>query len=127
MEADSDFQKMLQLIVQSRTPIYFVGVNTDQNPDPNEPPNAFNLQQRTAARLRMQAVAERSNGALYLPGQISDVGPLYERIGKELGYSYSLSFAPGRPSHDGSYHRIEVRVRDKSLSVTPSREGYYSR
>jgi len=127
MEADSDFQKMLQLIEQNKTPIYFVAVNTDQNPDPREPPNDFDLKQRMAARLRMQAVAEHSNGALHIPAQIGDVGSLYERIGKELGYSYSLSFAPGRATHDGSYHRIEVRVRDKSLTVTASREGYYSR
>ena len=102
-------------------------MNTDQNPDVREPPNDFGLKQRMAARLRMEAIAERSNGALHLPKQIRDVGALYEKIGKELGYSYSLTFAPGRTTRDGAYHRIEVRLRDKSLHVTPSREGYYSR
>jgi VWFA-related protein len=126
MEMDADFQKVLQGIVQSRTPIYFVAVNTDQNPDPREPPNDFDLKQRIAARLRMKAIADRSNGALYLPEQIGDVGALYERIGKELGYAYSLSFTPRKAARDGSSHHVDVRVRDSSMRVTASREGYSS-
>ena len=92
MEADNDFQKMLRTLGQSNAPVYFVAVNTDQNPDPSVPPNSFDLKQREAARLRMETVANRSNGVLHLPKQIGDVGSLYERIGKELGYSYSSHF-----------------------------------
>ncbi|HTG74102.1 MAG TPA: hypothetical protein VMB70_10045, partial [Terriglobia bacterium] len=127
MEADSDFQKMLRTLGQSNAPVYFVAVNTDKNPDPSVPPNSFDLKQREAARLRMESVANRSNGVLHLPKQIGDVASLYERIGKELGYSYSLTFAPGNAARDGSYHRVEIQLRDKSLRVTPSREGYYAR
>ena len=127
MEADSDFQKMLRTLGQSNAPVYFVAVNTEKNPDPSVPPNSFDLKQREAARLRMETVANRSNGVLHLPKQIGDVASLYERIGKELGYSYSLTFAPGNAARDGSYHRVEIQLRDKSLRVTPSREGYYAR
>jgi len=102
-------------------------VNTDQNPDPREPFNSFNETQRRAARLRMQMVADRSNGVLHLPVQIEDVEALYSRIGQELGNSYSLAFAPRQSRGDGSFHRIEVRVGNKSLKVTQSREGYYAR
>jgi VWFA-related protein len=127
MEDDDDFQKMLRTVISGRNPVYFVAVNTDQNPDPREPLNSFNTKQRHAARLRMQMVAERSNGVLHLPVQMEDVEALYARIGQELGNSYNLAFTPSKSRADGSFHRIEVRVGNKSLKVTQSREGYYAR
>jgi VWFA-related protein len=126
MEADSDFQKMLRTVVAERNPFYFVAVNSDQNPDPREPYNSFNEKQRRAARLRMQMVAEQSNGVLHLPTQVGDVESLYAKIGQELGNSYTLSFTPGKSASDDTFHRVEVRVGDKSLKVTQSRQGYYA-
>ena len=127
MEEDRDFQRMLRTLRTSRNPVYFIAVNTDQNPDPAEAYNSFNVKQRTAARLRMEAVAERSGGTVHLPRQMGDVEGLYARISTELGNSYSLAFRPGHTAADGSFHRIEVRVGDKSMKVTQSREGYYAR
>jgi Ca-activated chloride channel family protein len=126
-EADRDFQKMLRAVMQSRIPFYFVAVNTDQNPDPRTPPNSFDLQQRAAARLRMEIVANQSNGSLRLPTELQQLSGLYEKIGRELGHSYSLGFGPANAARDGSLHRVEVRLRDKSLRVTQSRESYYAR
>ena len=126
MEEDRDFQKMLRSL-NYRNPVYFIAVNTDQNPDPKEPHNSFNVKQRTAARLRMERVAERSNGALHLPRQMNDIESLYARIGKELGTAYSLSFASGSTKADGSFRRIEVKIADKTAKVMQSREGYYAR
>jgi Ca-activated chloride channel family protein len=127
MEDDNDFLKMLRTVTAAHNPFYFVAVNTDQNPDPREPYNSFNEKQRRAARLRMQTVAELSSGVLHLPTQMEDVETLYATIGQELGNSYNLAFTPGKSAADGSFHRIEVRVRDRSLKVTQSREGYYAR
>jgi Ca-activated chloride channel family protein len=127
MEEDDDFIKMLRTVMAGRSPVYFVAVNTDKNPDPREPFNSFNEKQRQAARLRMQMVADRSSGVLHLPIRIEDVETLYATIGQELGNSYSLGFAPGKFSADGSFHRIEVRVGNKSLKVTQSSDGYYAR
>jgi VWFA-related protein len=126
MEEDRDFQRMLRTL-QPRNPVYFIAVNTDQNPDPREPHNSFNVKQRTAARLRLERVAERSNGVLHLPKQMNDIEALYAKVGKELGNAYSLGFVPGSTKPDGSFHRIEVRVGDKNAKVLQSREGYYAR
>ena len=125
-ELDSDFQKLLRMVTQSSVPIYFVAVNTDQNPDQQRVPNSFDLLQRSAARLRMEILATRSNGNLDLPHQIQDITALYEEIGWKLGHSYSLGFRPAQISSEGSYHHIVVTVRDESMHVTQSREGYYA-
>jgi VWFA-related protein len=123
---DTDFQRMLRTVGQNQVLVYFVAVNTDRNLDARLPQNAFDLKQRTAARERMEIVANRSNGTVHLPKRVEDVGDFYEKIGKELGNSYSLGFRPGKIARDGSFHRIEVRVRDRNLRVTQSREGYYA-
>ena len=123
-EKDSDFQKVLRAVEQNGTLTYFIAVNTDRNLDERMPKNDFDLKQRTAARERMEIIANRSNGAVHFPKRIADVGELYEKIGRELGNAYSLSFRPGRIIHDGSFHPIEVRAQDKTLHLTQSREGY---
>jgi Ca-activated chloride channel homolog len=127
VEQDSGFQRMLRVVAQSGALLYFVAVNTDKNLDPRMPPNSFDLLQRTAGRERMEIAASRSNGTVHLPKRIEDVGELYERIGAELGNSYSIGFRPAKVVRDGSQHSIEVRVRDNNLRVTQSREGYYAR
>jgi len=125
-ESDSEFQKMLRIVVPSGVHMYFVAVNTDENPDPDATPNAFDTLQHKAARVRMSTVANLSNGALHLPKSIEDVGPLYERIGSELGHAYTIGFAPQAVTRDGSRHSIQVRTRDKTLKVMPSRNEYYA-
>ncbi len=126
-EQDAGFQRMLRAVAQTGTLLYFVAVNTDKNLDPRLPPNSFDLLQRTAGRERMEIAASRSNGTVHLPKRIEEVAELYARIGAELGNSYSIGFRPGRVARDGSQHSIEVRVRDRNLRVTQSREGYYAR
>ena len=123
---DGDFQKMLRTVSQSGAHFYFVAVNTDENPDPNDEPNAFNTMQHKAARVRMSLVANRSNGVLHLPKRIEDVGSLYEQIGRELGHAYTLGFTPKSATRDGARHTIEVRTRDKAFHVMSSREEYYA-
>jgi hypothetical protein len=118
---------MLRAVVQGKAPVYFVGVNTDLNPDPKAPPNAFDTLQHTAARLRMQIVADRSYGALHLPNDLDEVIRLYDRIGQVLGNAYTVGFAPASTARDGSHHRIQVLTRDSTLRVTASREGYDAR
>lgn len=125
-EEDSEFQKMVRAVRQGNIPIYFVAVNTDLNPDPKVAPNAFDTAQRKAARVRMESVANLSNGVLHLPEKIEDVTVLYEKIGHELGHAYTVGFTPKTALQDGSYHTIQIRTTDKTLRVTAAREGYYA-
>lgn len=46
------------------------------------------------------------------------------KIGKELDEYYVLGYVPPSPIHDGSYHRIRVKVERKGLTAR-HRNGYY--
>ena len=129
-EDDGDFQKILRAVRASDVVFYFVAVNTDLNPDRTSsargynPMNIYNMQQ---VRARMELLAEDSGGRLAFPRDPQDVIPLFEQIGQELGTSYGLGYAPANSKKDGTYRKIEVRVRDKTLQVRQSRAGYEER
>ena len=124
---DREFQKLLRTIQSGGVAFYFIAVDTDLNPAlPTSdrgynPARIYNMQQQ---RSRLQQLAEASGGRVGFPQKPQDVIPLYAQIGAELGSSYGLGYTSANKTKDGKYRRIEVRVRDKSLKVRQSREGY---
>jgi VWFA-related protein len=125
--ADRQFIRTVEAIMGATAPFYFIAINTDINSGPGVLTTGFEFQSRMQARLRMELAAERSNGHVYYPKSINDIRELYDRIGRELGNSYSIGFTPGAQGPAGGFHKIEIQVRDRHLRVTQSREGFYSR
>ena len=136
---DSDFQKVLRSASRSATILYFVAIDTDLNPDAGRsgttvgvgmfnPEEIFNKQQ---IRARIEQLASATGGRAVYPDRPEDVVRLYEQMAKELGSLYSLGYAPATaanaPPKDGAFHKIEVRLRDKSLRLRQSRDGYSAR
>jgi len=127
---DSGFQKVLRQVRASDVVLYFVAVNTDLNPagvgSSRGKYNPDDLYDTMQVRARMELLAEVSGGKVVFPREPGDVVPLFDQIGRELGTSYGLGYPP--PSgQNGTYRKIEVRVRDKALQVHQSRTGYEAR
>jgi VWFA-related protein len=129
-EDDQDFQSVLGAVRASGARFYFVAMNTDLNPGAvNEnlhpvadysPLPIYNMQQ---VRSRMELLAAESGGRIVFPHKAADYAPLYERIAREFGATYTLGYTPS--AGDGrAYHRIEVRVNDPQLKTRQSRSGY---
>jgi VWFA-related protein len=124
---DDEFQKLRRKVSTADVVFYFVAVDTDLNPtqsvlrgyDPNQ---IYNMQQ---IRARLELLASASGGRVVYPKNTPDVIPLYEQIGTELGTSYGLAYKS--PKSDARVHKIEVRVRDKSLRVRQSKDSYQNR
>ncbi len=68
-------------------------------------------------------IAERTGGAAIY--NMNDIGLGLERVATDLANYYSLGFQPV-DGGDRRYHRIEVKTRDRSLTVR-HREGYRSK
>jgi VWFA-related protein len=130
---DSDFQKTARTAANNAAVLYFVAVDTDLNPDRGRsgtaigpgvynPEEIYNKQQ---IRSRIEQLASVSGGRVVFPEIPEDVIRLYEQMARELGSSYSLGYAPPADRKDGgAYHKIEVRLRDRSLKIRQSRDGY---
>lgn len=140
VSTDRSFQKVFRAVKEQRVPVYFVALNTDRNfePNPNGGDEFRNLQIifpnspiphqfLHQVRTRMEQLADISGGRILFPERMEDVIQLYERIGQELGVSYSLGYVPSNPAPNGAYRRIEVETRNAGLRLTQSRAGYYAR
>lgn len=118
---DKDFQKTLRSVAGRGEALYFVAVNTDLNPTEFNPEEIYNRQQ---LRSRMELLASASGGRVAYPKQPDEVVTLYEQLAHDLGTSYSLGYAPANMAKDGTFRKIEVRLRDRTLRVRQSRDGY---
>jgi VWFA-related protein len=114
-----EFQSVLQAVQESRAPFYFVAMNAVSGPVGGNYPPAKAMQ-------RMQTLAGNSGGRVLLPQTIQDIASLYEGIARELSASYSVAYGSTRPQQDGTYRRIEVRMKNPGLRVSQSRNGYYA-
>jgi len=119
---DRDFRDLKDRIQDGNVPFYFVMTNTDRNPPPSLSKNE--LAELDRIRIRIESLAEVSGGQLIMPKAASDIVPTAQRLGRELGISYRFGIRTSTDK-DGRFHRIEIRVPNRSgLRVQQSRDGY---
>jgi hypothetical protein len=107
---ESEFQALLKVVEESRSPFYFV---------------AFNALQKKAVD-RMQTLAERSGGRVLFAKSLEELASLYQGIARELTASYRIAYHSSRPQADGTYRRIQVDVDIPGFRTTQSRSGYWA-
>jgi len=118
---DRAFMNILKGAKESDAPFYFVAVDTDINPGKAYGGPIPDLQQ---FRARMEMLAKETGGDIVYPKTPAEVVPLFLQIGRELGFSYSLTFTPPR-TRDAKPHKFEVRVRGQNdYFVQQSRSTY---
>jgi Ca-activated chloride channel family protein len=75
--------------------------------------------------LLQTAVAE-SGGRVEVIPDVGQVGAALQRILRELREQYVLGFQPTKDRNDGSWHKLEIRVRD-GKGRARTRDGYVDR
>jgi hypothetical protein len=90
-------------------------------PDPQQ------IAMYTAARARLQALADRTGGRLNEIRRLEDMGKLYAVVAAELRTLYSLTYQPsGERKRDGSWRAIRIEVTRPEM-IARTKSGYYSR
>ena len=93
--------------------------------NPNFQPNANIPQFPPSASTNQQVLYALANGTGGFPiFNTNDFAGGLDKIAHELDEYYVLGYAPAELTHDGSYHRIQVKVESKGLEVR-ARNGYY--
>ncbi|MFQ5720598.1 MAG: VWA domain-containing protein [Acidobacteriota bacterium] len=112
------FEESLAEAVHANVLLYAIGLGRD-------------LDQRLDffGRLSLQEVLDRmareTGGRAFMTRKADRLRKVYTEIENELRHHYSMAYTPRIRRHDGSWHAIEVRVREPSLRVH-SRRGYYA-
>lgn len=80
----------------------------------------------TAARTRLQLVAERTGGTLNSIRRLEDMATLYALVAADLRALYTIEYQPTNEKRDGKWRTIKVNV-DQSELIPRTRQGYFAR
>ena len=79
----------------------------------------------SAARTRMQSLADRTGGRLNDIQRLDQMARLYAEVAAELRALYTVAYR-GERARDGKWHAIKIEVDQPELLVR-TKPGYYSR
>lgn len=94
--------------------IYTIGLFLAEDPDRN--PHA------------LRQLAKDTGGESFLPGSVSDVLPICERIARDIRNQYTIAYAPTNRKQDGTYRVIQVNAGapGRGRVFVRTRAGYYA-
>ena len=81
----------------------------------------------TAARTRLQLLADRTGGRLHDIRRLDDLANLYAKVAADLRTIYTVVYQPANPgAHDGKWREIKVEVARGDL-VASTKPGYFAK
>jgi Ca-activated chloride channel homolog len=80
----------------------------------------------SAARTRLQNLADRSGGRLNEIQRLDQMARLYAEVAADLRALYTVAYQPHPHSQDGKWREIKIEVDQPNL-VVRTRPGYYAR
>ena len=73
----------------------------------------------------LKKMAEDTGGRMFRATSDRELSDAFDQISQELRSQYSIGYSPANAARDGSYRRVDVRVRGRGLRVQ-ARRGYYA-
>ncbi len=81
----------------------------------------------TAARTRLELLANRTGGQLHEVRRLDELAKIYPIIAAEMPSLYTIAYRPQNPgAHDGKWREIRIEVAPADL-VARTKPGYYAR
>lgn len=77
------------------------------------------------ADLEMQRLAKNSGGKIFPVVDLTEARAAFKKVADEIGTKYSLGYYPSDDRRDGTYRKIEVKLKGiPAGAVVQAREGY---
>ena len=73
----------------------------------------------------LKSLAEPTGGRMFEAGKKTPLSEIFRMIEDELRTQYALGYVPLNPARDGSYRKLQVRLRRGGLKVR-ARKGYFA-
>jgi VWFA-related protein len=80
----------------------------------------------TAARVRMQTLAERTGGRLNEINRLENMAQLYREVAADLRTLYTVAYQATGDRARGKWHEIKIEVPNSDL-IARTRPGYFAR
>ncbi len=90
------------------------------------PPDPVIMGIYTAARTRLQSLADRSGGRLNEIQRLDQMARLYAEVAADLRSLYTVSYQPNSDRPRGKWHEIRIEVAQPAL-IARTKPGYFGR
>jgi VWFA-related protein len=83
---------------------------------------------RNEIRMQLQRMAATTGGQAFFPASVKELDRIYEGIQREIVARYSLGYVSSDSRMDGSWRKVEVKLKRKDLKNVRlrTRAGYFA-
>ncbi len=67
----------------------------------------------------------RPAGHVYEVDRRHTLNNVFEELQQEMRSQYAIGYTPTNPQKDGSYRKLDIRLKDKDMKIQ-ARKGYYA-
>jgi VWFA-related protein len=86
-------------------------------------PNPMQYAMYSAARSRMQVLADRSGGKLNTINRLEELGRFFGEVAADLRSLYTIEYQPINDKRDGKFRSIKIEL-DRTDLIARTRQGY---
>ncbi len=124
-DANDALKRMLNRADEQGVTIYPLALPTG-DPARLADPTPRQVALYSAARNRLQLIADRTGGTLNAIRRLEEMGLLYAQVAADLRTLYTIEYEPVNLKKDGKWRTIKVEVSEPDL-IARSRQGYFAR
>ena len=89
-------------------------------------PTPIQVAMYSAARTRLQILADRTGGTLNTINRLEEMGKLYAAVAADLRALYTVEYEPKNNRRDGKWRAIKIEVSNPEL-ISKTRPGYFAK
>ncbi len=89
-------------------------------------PTPIQVAMFSAARERLQIIANRTGGTLNTINRLEEMGRLYAAVAAELRTLYTIEYEPAKTERDGKWREIKIETTNPQL-ISRTKPGYFAK
>jgi Ca-activated chloride channel homolog len=109
-------EKLVQKAQRSEVLIYAIGILGEDE----------SRRDRKRAERALEALTEATGGAVYFPKEVDEVQEIALQVAHDIRNQYVITYTPTNLAMDGTFRRIEVKVKGPGSPKVRTRTGYYA-
>ena len=113
--SNESLEQLVRKAQRSEVLVYCIGLLSEEEP-----------REARSARRALRALAEASGGMDYYPKDLAEVERITPQVAHEIRNQYLLAYSPTNPALDGTYRKIDVKVKGYGNPTVRARSGYYA-
>ena len=89
-------------------------------------PTPMQIVMFSAARSRLQILADRTGGTLNTINRLEEMGKLYAAVAADLRALYTVEYQPINSKRDGKWREVKIETSNPEL-ISKTRQGYFAK